>query len=69
MRLWNAATEPIILPVDLMDITPESATELAQAVYDDIGRLDGVLHNAAELGSPSPLDQYDMNYWNITGTQ
>lgn len=56
--------EPIIIPVDLMEITPESATELAQAVYDDIGRLDGLLHNAAELGSPSPLDQYDMNYWN-----
>lgn len=56
--------EPIILPVDLMDITPESATELAQAVYNDIGRLDGILHNAAELGSPSPLDQYDMDYWN-----
>ena len=56
--------EPIILPVDLMDLTPESATELAQAVYDDIGRLDGLLHNAAELGSPSPLDQYDMEYWN-----
>jgi len=56
--------EPIILPIDLMEITPESATELAQAVNDDIGRLDGLLHNAAELGSPSPLDQYDMNYWN-----
>ncbi len=56
--------EPIILPVDLMDVTPESATELAQAVHDDIGRLDGILHNAADLGSPSPLDQYDMNYWN-----
>jgi NAD(P)-dependent dehydrogenase (short-subunit alcohol dehydrogenase family) len=56
--------EPIILPVDLMDVTPESATELAQAVYDDIGQLDGLLHNAADLGSPSPLDQYDMEYWN-----
>jgi len=56
--------EPIILPVDLMEITPESATELAQAIHDDIGRLDGLLHNAAELGSPSPLDQYDMEYWN-----
>lgn len=56
--------EPIILPIDLMEITPESATELAQAVNDDIGRLDGLLHNAAELGSPSPLDQYDMEYWN-----
>ena len=56
--------EPIILPVDLMEITPESATRLAQAVQDDFGNLDGLLHNAAELGSPSPLDQYDLEYWN-----
>lgn len=56
--------EPIILPIDLMEITPDSATELAQVMNDDIGRLDGLLHNAAELGSPSPLDQYDMDYWN-----
>jgi len=58
--------EPIILPVDLMEVTPESATELAQAIHDEIGKLDGLLHNAAELGSPSPLDQYDMEYWNST---
>lgn len=57
-------TEPVILPVDLIDITPESATTLAQAIYDDVGRLDGLLHNAADLGSPSPMDQYDMKYWN-----
>ncbi len=57
-------TEPIILPVNLLEVTPESATTLAQAIHDDIGRLDGLLHNAAELGSPSPLDQYDMEYWN-----
>ena len=57
-------SEPIILPIDLLEVTPESATTLAQAIHDDIGRLDGLLHNAAELGSPSPLDQYDMEYWN-----
>jgi len=56
--------EPVILPVDLMEVTPESATVLAQAIKDDIGYLDGLLHNAAELGSPSPMDQYDMQYWN-----
>lgn len=56
--------EPIILPIDLMEITPESSTVLAQSINDDIGYLDGIIHNAAELGSPSPLDQYDMDYWN-----
>ena len=56
-------TSPVILPVDLMSITPETATALAQAVHDDFGTLDALLHNAAELGSPSPMDQYDMEYW------
>lgn len=56
-------TPPVILPVDLMDINPTTATELAQAVLDDFGKLDGLLHNAAELGSPSPMDQYDVEYW------
>ena len=62
--LQRGFTEPLILPVDLMDITAESATTLAQAILDDVGHLDGVLHNAAELGSPSPMDQYDLKYWN-----
>lgn len=55
--------EPVILPVDLLEITPRSATTLAQAILDDFGKLDGLIHNAAELGSPSPLDQYDLDYW------
>lgn len=61
--LERGFTEPVILPVDLMEVTPESATTLAQAIHDEFGRLDGLLHNAAELGSPSPLDQYDLKYW------
>jgi NAD(P)-dependent dehydrogenase (short-subunit alcohol dehydrogenase family) len=56
-------TQPVILPVDLLEITPQSATTLAQAIMDDFGKLDGIIHNAAELGSPSPLDQYDLDYW------
>ncbi|MCH2191948.1 MAG: SDR family NAD(P)-dependent oxidoreductase [Gammaproteobacteria bacterium] len=59
----RGATEPVILPVDLMDINPESATILAQSIHNDIGKLDGILHNAADLGSPSPLDQYEIKYW------
>ena len=56
--------EPIILPIDLEQLSPESATQIAQSIHDDLGQLDGLLHNAAELGSPSPMDQYDMDYWN-----
>ncbi|MEM7359262.1 MAG: SDR family NAD(P)-dependent oxidoreductase [Pseudomonadota bacterium] len=56
--------EPVILPIDLMEVTPETATVLAQAVHDDIGHLDGLLHIAAELGTLSPLDQYEIDFWN-----
>ena len=62
--IQRKSAEPIILPVDLMEITPETATILAQSIHDDVGHIDGLLHNAADLGSPSPLDQYDMKYWN-----
>ena len=58
------ASEPVIVPIDLEELTPESATIFAQGIYDEFGALDGLLHNAAELGSPSPMDQYDMAYWN-----
>ena len=57
------AAEPVIVPLDLESLTPDSATQLAQSLYDEFGHIDGLLHNAAELGSPSPLDQYDMKYW------
>lgn len=55
--------EPVIVPVDLAAMSPDSATELAQQLYNEFGHIDGLLHNAAELGSPSPMDQYDMEYW------
>lgn len=61
----QGGSEPIILPVDLMEINPESATNLGQAIHNDLGLLDGLVHCAAELGSPSPLDQYDIEHWNI----
>lgn len=56
-------TEPVIVPIDLKELTAESATVLANSILQDFGKLDGLLHNAAELGSPSPMDQYDMSHW------
>ena len=47
-----------------MELTEQTAEVIANGIEQDFGQLDGLLHNAAELGSPSPLDQYDMEYWN-----
>jgi NAD(P)-dependent dehydrogenase (short-subunit alcohol dehydrogenase family) len=59
----SGGTAPVILPVDLNELDASSATVIAQGIADDIGKLDGLVHNAAELGSPSPMDQYDMTHW------
>ena len=56
-------TEPVMLPLDLLSCTPETAETINQGIETDFGQLDGLLHNAAELGSPSPMDQYDYEYW------
>ena len=55
--------EPVMLPFDLLNTSPQSVEIILDGIMSDFGRLDGLLHNAAELGSPSPMDQYDIEYW------
>ena len=59
----QGSVEPVMLPFDLLNCTPDAAQTIANGVMQDFGCLDGLLHNAAELGSPSPMDQYDFEYW------
>lgn len=59
----QGSAEPVMLPFDLLSCTPNTAQTIANGIMKDFGRLDGLLHNAAELGSPSPMDQYDFEYW------
>ncbi len=55
--------EPVMLPQNLQHCDPQTAMNIAEGIAQDFGHLDGLLHNAAELGSPSPMDQYDLLYW------
>lgn len=55
--------EPVMLPFDLLESSPQAFDIILDGIMNDFGRLDGLLHNAAELGSPSPMDQYDVEYW------
>ncbi|WP_084649383.1 YciK family oxidoreductase [Saccharospirillum impatiens] len=56
-------TEPIILPLDLNDLTTESAQELAHGIEQTYGRLDGVLLNASLLGDKMSITQYPPKVW------
>lgn len=52
-----------IAPLDLERALAPAYDALAAALMERYGRLDGLLHNAAELGVLSPIDHYDMMAW------
>lgn len=52
-----------ILPFDLASATPAQYEEAAALIEKEFGRLDGLLHNAAELGVLAPLELYDLQTW------
>lgn len=59
----NGDPEPGIAPMDLASVTPQQIVELGEVIMSTYGRLDGILHNAAQLGSRIPVETWDLNDW------
>lgn len=57
------APEPAIYPMDLEGAHPDDHRQLAERVETELGRLDGLLHNAGILGSLTPIELYDPGEW------
>lgn len=57
--LAAAGPEPLLYPLDLEGAAPDDYAELAQRIEAELGRLDGVLHCAAEFRGLTPLLQTD----------
>jgi NAD(P)-dependent dehydrogenase (short-subunit alcohol dehydrogenase family) len=55
--------QPAIYPMNLEGAKPEDYGDLAKTLDKEFGRLDGLLHNAALLGTLSPLELYDLKTW------
>lgn len=55
--------QPAIVPMNLDSATEHDYIELSNQLYDEFGRLDGVLHNAGLLGMRTPLENYDPITW------
>lgn len=51
--------EPILYPLDMEGASPDDYDQLAQAVEAEFGRLDGLLHCAAEFKALTPLQHTD----------
>ncbi len=54
-----AGPEPMLYPLDLEGATPDDYDQLAQALDAQFGRLDGLLHCAAEFKGLTPLQHTD----------
>jgi NAD(P)-dependent dehydrogenase (short-subunit alcohol dehydrogenase family) len=49
--------QPVVIPFNLETALPHQYDELAATVENELGRLDGLLHNAAIVGPRTPLEQ------------
>jgi NAD(P)-dependent dehydrogenase (short-subunit alcohol dehydrogenase family) len=57
------APEPTIALLDLEKAVASDYDQLATAVSERFGRLDGLLHNAGILGTLSPIEHHDVPTW------
>ncbi|MFC7301261.1 SDR family NAD(P)-dependent oxidoreductase [Cognatiluteimonas weifangensis] len=62
-RVYDAiareGAEPLLYPLDLEGASPDDYAELAGRLQDQLGRLDGLLHCAAEFRGLTPLQHTD----------
>jgi NAD(P)-dependent dehydrogenase (short-subunit alcohol dehydrogenase family) len=57
--LAKEGPEPLLYPLDLEGASPDDYAELAARIESGLGRLDGVLHCAAEFRGLTPLAHTD----------
>ena len=51
----------LILEADLSLLNNESAHEILRAISNEYDALDGIIHNAAILGTMTPLEDYELS--------
>ena len=55
--------QPAIYPMNLEGASYKDYQDLADRLEQEFGRLDGLVHNAAYLGTLTPLEHYDVMLW------
>lgn len=58
--------EPVLYPLDLEGAEPAHYEQLAKDILDNFGKLDGLIQNAAIIGTMMPIEQYDIKLWYAT---
>ncbi len=55
--------QPAIFELNLKTANEQHYSALAKVINEEFGQLDGLLHNAGELGQLGPLEQISPNLW------
>lgn len=55
--------KPAIFPINFEGAAPEDYQQLQVALDNEFGQLDGLLHNAGELGPCTPIESYSYAEW------
>lgn len=55
--------QPGIVPLDLEGACQQDYQTLADTISQEFGQLNGLVHCAANLGTLTPLQSYDMQQW------
>lgn len=55
--------KPAIFPINFESAVEQDYETLTKALSTEFGRIDGLLHNASELGPRTPLVQYNTAAW------
>ncbi len=55
--------QPALLPFDLENALAQHYDAVASALESEFGRLDGLVHNAAILGTRAPIAHFDVPTW------
>ncbi|MAL96416.1 MAG: YciK family oxidoreductase [Haliea sp.] len=55
--------QPALFPLDLTTATEQDCEQLASAIGETFGRLDGLLHNASLLGERRPIANSSLSAW------
>ncbi|ACE83877.1 oxidoreductase, short chain dehydrogenase/reductase family [Cellvibrio japonicus Ueda107] len=52
-----------LFPINFEHAVEQDYDALCNALFDTFGRLDGILHNAADLGERTPISNYSLGAW------
>ena len=61
--LGDGGPEPIMAVMDFATAQGDDYQEIAEAVQQSFGRLDGLLNNAGILGQRSPIEHFNSKTW------